>query len=101
MATLSLEALEAFALARTDADRAAALGRYVPGSDEHFLLAWLLAEHKGYPADLEPQLQAYLSRNPHSWLTERFQDRKRLLAPSAAAVEGKDGEETVPEVRCC
>ena len=82
-------------------DRHAALSTLVPGTAEHFQHAALLAEQRGFPADLDAAVQQYAKAHPTNPGVRRYNDRKLMMQMDAAkkptARPNKDGFDMLRE----
>src|SRR6476646_2735826 len=72
---MDLEQLEALALAD---DRAAALARLIPGTDDHDYHRCLLLQHQGALDDAQAIVDAWPERHGHGERLERLQRRQLL-----------------------
>ena len=71
-----LDFLEAFSLGE---DRAAALERLIPGTQEHFYYSCLERQGAGQLEEVEALLESWIARHGKSGLTRQIEDRQALL----------------------
>jgi hypothetical protein len=102
---LTTQLLEEFALLQDQSVREAYLTRLTPGTQEHFLCAWLCAEQASppFPERLVKLLDVWVNNNPYSDLSEHYKNRRKFIEGVKDA--GSDSkEEELNEVStssCC
>jgi hypothetical protein len=70
-------------------DRAAVLKNLVPGTADHFTYVTLLAEQTGYPADLQPSIDAFVSGSGENHpLVRSYLARRALVSYKEGAAAG-------------